>query len=69
MSEIQALLERQARWQKTRRALSWPEKIRMAERVRESVRQLRRSQKAEPDNPEQTQPGKPPAHKTSSPAR
>ena len=42
MSEIQALLERQARWQKTRRALSWPEKIRMAERVRESARQVRK---------------------------
>ena len=56
MSEIQALLERQARWQKTRRALSWPEKIRMAERVRESVRQLRRPQRAEPDNPERTKP-------------
>ena len=56
MSEIQELLERQARWQKTRRALSWPEKLRMAERVRESIRQLRRPQKAEPDNPERTPP-------------
>ncbi len=41
MSEIQELLERQARWQKGRQALSWEEKIRMAESVRESVRQLR----------------------------
>jgi hypothetical protein len=57
MSEIQALLERQARWQKTREALSWPEKIRMAEEVRESILQMRRPQKAEPDNPEPTQPG------------
>ena len=48
MSDIQKLLERQARWQKTRRALSWPEKIRMAERVRESARQLRAARKAEP---------------------
>jgi hypothetical protein len=56
MSEIQALLERQARWQKTRRALSWPEKVRMAERVLESVRQLRGPRKAEPDNPERTPP-------------
>jgi hypothetical protein len=56
MSEIQALLERQARWQKTRRALSWPEKVRMEERVLESVRQLRRPRKAEPDNPERTPP-------------
>jgi hypothetical protein len=56
MSEIQALLERQARWQKTRQALSWPEKVRMAERVLDSVRQLRRPRKAEPDNPERTPP-------------
>ena len=48
MSETQALLERQARWQKTRQALSWPEKIRMAEMVRESIRQLRAAPKAEP---------------------
>jgi hypothetical protein len=41
MNEIRDLLERQARWQKTRQALTWPEKIRMAERVRESIRQMR----------------------------
>ena len=35
------MLERQAQWQKGRKALSWPEKIRMAERIRESARQLR----------------------------
>ena len=47
MNEIQALLERQARWQKTRQTLSWPEKIRMAEAIRETVlalRQLRNGQ-------------------------
>ena len=48
MSEIQALLERQARWQKTRRMLPWPEKIQMAERIRESVRQLRAARKVDP---------------------
>jgi hypothetical protein len=48
MSDVRHLLERQARWQKTRRALSWPEKIRMAEMVRESVRQLRAAPKAVP---------------------
>ena len=53
MTETQALLERQARWQKTRRALSWPEKIRMAESVRESARQMRRSHKPEAGNPKQ----------------
>ncbi len=56
MNEIKALLERQARWQKTRQTLSWPEKIRMAEKVRESVRQLRRPQTAEPDNPKVAHP-------------
>jgi hypothetical protein len=60
MSEIQALLERQARWQKTRRALSWPEKIRMAERVRESARLMRLPRKAQPAYPERTPPCKPP---------
>jgi hypothetical protein len=51
MSEIQALLERQARWQRSRKALSWPEKIRMAERVRESVQQLRRPAEAAAGRP------------------
>jgi len=41
MSDVQRLLERQAQWQKARKALSWPEKIRMAEMIRESVIQLR----------------------------
>ncbi len=41
MSEIKRLLERQARWQKSRKTLSWPEKIRMAERVRASAARLR----------------------------
>lgn len=39
MNEIERLLERQARWQRSRRALSWPEKIRMAEQIRASVEQ------------------------------
>ena len=30
-------LEKQARWQQSRRALSWPEKIRLAEKIRESI--------------------------------
>jgi hypothetical protein len=41
MDEILRLLARQARWQKSRRSLSWPEKIRMAERIREPVLELR----------------------------
>jgi hypothetical protein len=41
MTDLEQMLERQAQWQKNRRLLTWPEKIRMAERVRESVMQLR----------------------------
>ena len=41
MSDIRWLLERQARWQRARKALPWPEKIRMAEMVRESASRLR----------------------------
>jgi len=41
MSEIKQLLEKKARWQKSRKTLSWPEKIRMAEQVRASAEQLR----------------------------
>ena len=41
MSEIRRLLERQARWQRARRALPWPEKIRIAEMIRESASHLR----------------------------
>ena len=43
MTDMRRLLERQAEWQKTRNRLSWPEKVRMAEAVRESLRQLRRA--------------------------
>lgn len=43
MSEPDELLKRQADWQKERRKLSWPEKMRMAEAVRESVVKLRRT--------------------------
>ena len=41
MSNVQKLLERQTKWQKARKALPWPEKVRMAEMIRESARQLR----------------------------
>jgi hypothetical protein len=37
MREILELLERQARWQKSRKDLPWAEKIRMVERVREDA--------------------------------
>ena len=41
MTDVRRLLERQAEWQKARRGLSWPEKIRMAEAMRDAIRQLR----------------------------
>lgn len=43
MDDIQQLLTRQALWQRGRQSLSWPEKLRMAAKVRESVKQLRAS--------------------------
>ena len=41
MTDLEHMLKRQGQWQKSRQSLTWPEKIRLAERVRESVRQLR----------------------------
>lgn len=41
MTDIRHLLERQAEWQMARGGLSWPEKIRMAEAMRETLRQFR----------------------------
>ena len=41
MTDLEVMLRRQAKWQKDRFSLSWPEKIRMAERVRESAERLR----------------------------
>lgn len=41
MTDIERMLKRQAEWQKSRQALTWPEKIRQAERVRDSAEQLR----------------------------
>jgi len=41
MTDLQQMLQRQAEWQKSRQSLTWPEKIRLAESARESVRQLR----------------------------
>ena len=41
MSDPIQMLKRQAQWQKNRQSLTWPEKLRLAERVLESVRQWR----------------------------
>lgn len=43
MVDIQDRLERAAQWQKSRQALSWPEKIRLAETIRDSLIQLRQT--------------------------
>jgi hypothetical protein len=52
MNDIRRLLERQARWQRARKALPWPEKIRMVEMIRESASHLRA--KASKENPRNT---------------
>jgi hypothetical protein len=40
---VDPLFERQARWQKNRARLSWPEKVRLAEAVRESLERFRQA--------------------------
>jgi hypothetical protein len=57
MTEIERMLERQAEWQKSRQSLTWPEKIRLAERVRDTIRQLR-------TQPRPTMPEPPPKRST-----
>ena len=42
MSDAPARFDRQARWQKSRSALSWPEKVRLVEGMREDIEALRR---------------------------
>jgi hypothetical protein len=42
MDDARQRLERQAEWQKRRAALSWPDKIRLAEAVREWAVRFRR---------------------------
>jgi hypothetical protein len=42
MTRTDELLARQAQWQRSRRSLSWPEKIREAERLRPSLEAFRR---------------------------
>ncbi|MFH1970417.1 MAG: hypothetical protein ABIJ53_08895 [Verrucomicrobiota bacterium] len=43
MNDARALLERQAAWQKTRARLTWSEKIRQAEVLRDALLNLRRT--------------------------
>lgn len=46
MNDSQKLLERQAAWQDRRAALTWSEKIRMAEAVREWAAEMSRARRA-----------------------
>lgn len=41
MTDVHQLLARQALWQKHRKDLPWPEKIRMVEAIREAIVRLR----------------------------
>ncbi len=43
MTRIPERLRKQAEWQRSRKDLSWPEKIRLAEAIRDSLEPLRRS--------------------------
>ncbi len=45
MDDVKALFERQTRWQRSRARLSWTEKLRMAEILREAALAMRSSQK------------------------
>ena len=51
MTDLDRMLKRQALWQKSRQSLTWAEKVRMAERVRESVQQLRAQARPEAPGP------------------
>ena len=48
MTDKRELFERQAAWQAGRRHLSWPEKVRMAEAIRESLIGLRSTRPLDP---------------------
>lgn len=48
MTDVHGLFERQAAWQAGRRQLSWPQKVRMVEAIRESVARLRDSRSIDP---------------------
>jgi hypothetical protein len=46
MNQPSGLFKRQAEWQAARRDLSWPEKIRMAEAMRATLNEFRRTRRA-----------------------
>jgi hypothetical protein len=62
MIDLPALFRRQTAWQQARRFLSWSEKIRMAEALRESVLQLRRAGHGTAPPAPSSEPGRPKAN-------
>ena len=68
MNDILRLLERQAAWQRSRAALSWSEKVRMSEAIRQSVVQFRRveSRSTSGDSTSSSSPGQTPTVKSPS---
>ena len=65
MTRVDELLSRQAQWQHSRRNLSWPEKIREAERLRpslEAFRQMRANRGVRPAGQLQERTVAPAAH-------
>jgi hypothetical protein len=55
MSEARAQFERQRAWQKSLAGLSWAEKVRMAEAVRDDVASLRAENKVPDDTKEKAE--------------
>lgn len=56
MTEGERRLQRQAEWQKSRQALPWPEKIRLAEQMRTTLEAFRAErQRRPPRGPTATQ--------------
>lgn len=56
MTEIEQLLERQAKWQKGRAKLSWAEKLRLAETLRDAALALGRTRPNQPPPQPQSTP-------------
>jgi hypothetical protein len=60
MADTHELFERRAAWQAGRRRLSWPEKVRMAEAIRESLVRLRSTRPLDPKTVHAERPKSPP---------
>ena len=68
MARADELFSRQTQWQQSRRNLSWPEKIRQAERLRpslEAFRQMRMNRGVRPAGQRQDRTVAPGAHDSS----